>query len=287
MHGAPILAANPCQFLPPPSVSTAPAPLNAGPAGAGGRGGLYFPPAMIERPSPNFGPRPGDAVIDMLVVHYTGMVSAEEALARLGDPGSRVSAHYVIDEDGTTYRLVNEEERAWHAGEASWAGADNINDVSIGIELVNPGHDLGYRPFTQTQMDVFTDLATGVIGRHPIPPKRVLGHSDVAPGRKTDPGELFDWQGAAHAGIGFWPEVPGGTDDGEVLFAPGEKDPVIVEIQRQLAAFGYGVGSDGILDNPTREVVAAFQRHFRPEKVDGAIDRATLRRLEALTRLAA
>ncbi|MCH9049509.1 MAG: N-acetylmuramoyl-L-alanine amidase [Proteobacteria bacterium] len=242
---------------------------------------------MIERPSPNFGPRPKDAVIDMLVVHYTGMPSAEEALARLCDPGSQVSAHYVIDEDGTTYRLVGEEERAWHAGEASWAGMRNINDVSIGIELVNPGHEFGYLPFTQVQMDVFTDLAKGVIGRHPIPPSRVLGHSDVAPGRKTDPGELFDWRGAAGAGIGLWPEVPGAADDGEILFAPGEKDPVIVEIQRQLAAFGYGVGSDGILDNPTREVVAAFQRHFRPEKIDGAIDRATVRRLEALSRLGA
>jgi N-acetylmuramoyl-L-alanine amidase len=136
-------------------------------------------------------------------------------------------------------------------------------------------------------MDVFTDLAKGVIGRHPIPRCRVLGHSDVAPGRKTDPGELFDWRGAAGAGIGLWPEVLDAADDGEILFAPGEKDPVIVEIQRQLAAFGYGVGSDGILDNPTREVVAAFQRHFRPEKIDGAIDRATVRRLEALSRLGA
>ncbi len=242
---------------------------------------------MIERPSPNFGPRPGDAVIDMLVVHYTGMPSAEEALARLCDPEAKVSAHYVIDEDGTSYRLVAEEQRAWHAGEASWAGADNINDVSISIELVNPGHEFGYRPFTQAQMDVFTDLANGVIGRHPIPPKRVLGHSDVAPGRKTDPGELFDWRGAANAGIGLWPEVPPAADDGEVLFAPGEMDPVIAEIQRQLAAFGYGVGTGGTLDRPTGEVITAFQRHFRPEKIDGAIDRATLRRLEALIRLAA
>jgi N-acetylmuramoyl-L-alanine amidase len=242
---------------------------------------------MIERPSPNFGSRPSDAVIDMLVVHYTGMASAEEALARLGDPGSQVSAHYVIDEDGTAYRLVDEEQRAWHAGEASWAGASNINDVSIGIELVNPGHEFGYLPFTQAQMDAFTDLATGVIGRHPIPLARVLGHSDVAPGRKSDPGELFDWQGMAEAGIGLWPEVLGERDDGDILFAPGEKDPVIVEIQRQLAAFGYGVGTEGILDQPTRQVIAAFQRHFRPEKIDGAIDRATVRRLEALIRLTA
>ena len=234
---------------------------------------------MIERPSPNFGPRPKDAVIDMLVVHYTGMPSVEEALARLCDPGSQVSAHYVIDEDGTTYRLVGEEERAWHAGEASWAGMRNINDLSIGIELVNPGHEFGYLPFTQVQMDVFTDLAKGVIGRHPIPPSRVLGHSDVAPGRKTDPGELFDWRGAADAGIGLWPEVPEAADDGEILFAPGEKDPVIVEIQRQLAAFGYGVGMGGIFDNPTREVVAAFQRHFRPRQIDGIVDPETAQRV--------
>ncbi len=242
---------------------------------------------MIEHPSPNFGPRPEGGTIDMLVIHYTGMRSTEEALARMCDAESKVSAHYLVAEDGATYRLVPEERRAWHAGESFWAGLRNINDVSVGVELANPGHEFGYRPYPKPQMAALIALARELVARHAIPPQRVLGHSDVAPGRKRDPGELFDWQGAAHAGIGLWPEVPGGTDDGEILFAPGEKDPVIVEIQRQLAAFGYGVGSGGILDMPTREVIAAFQRHFRPEKVDGAIDRATLRRLEALTRLAA
>ena len=150
---------------------------------------------IVERPSPNHDTRGGQA-IDILLLHYTGMPSGEEALERLCDPNAepgRVSAHYCIDEAGTTYRLVAEEERAWHAGVASWAGATNINARSIGIELVNPGHEFGYRPFPEAQMHSLMTLSQDILRRHAIPARRVLGHSDVAPLRKEDPGELFDW----------------------------------------------------------------------------------------------
>ncbi len=242
---------------------------------------------MIERPSPNSGPRPEDGAIDMLVIHYTGMPSTEEALARLCGAESKVSAHYLIDEDGTTYRLVPEERRAWHAGESLWRGMRNINDVSVGIELANPGHEFGYRPYPKPQMAALIEFARELVARHSIAPERVLGHSDIAPGRKRDPGELFDWQGLARAGIGLWPDVPPAPDDRDVLFAPGAEDPAIAGIQRQLGAFGYEIGVTGALDQATQEVLAAFQRHFRPRCVDGAIDKETARRLAALARLGA
>ncbi len=168
---------------------------------------------MIEKPSPNCGPRPDGAAIDMLILHYTGMESAEAALTRMCDADARVSAHYMIDEDGTVYRLVDEAMRAWHAGVSSWRGAGNINDRSIGIELVNPGHEFGYRRFPVSQMTALTGLCREILARHPIAPANVLGHSDVAPSRKQDPGELFDWQALAAAGIGLWPTAE--SADGE------------------------------------------------------------------------
>jgi len=146
---------------------------------------------VIDMPSPNFGPRRGGPV-DMLILHYTGMNSAEDALARLCDPAAEVSAHYLIDQRGIIYRLVDEQCRAWHAGIACWAGETDINNRSIGIELVNPGHEFGYEPFPPRQMAALIALGQAIVERHPIPPWRVLGHSDVAPARKTDPGELFD-----------------------------------------------------------------------------------------------
>lgn len=162
---------------------------------------------IIARPSPNYNDRAPGA-INMLVLHYTGMASCEDALARLCDPVAQVSAHYLIDEDGTVYQLVAEQHRAWHAGVSFWKGERDINSRSIGIELVNPGHELGYRAFPQIQMQALADLAHEILARHPIPPDRVLGHSDVAPGRKRDPGELFDWQWLAGQGIGVWPKLP-------------------------------------------------------------------------------
>jgi N-acetylmuramoyl-L-alanine amidase len=199
-------------------------------------------------PSPNYDAR-GDAPIDMLVLHYTGMKSAKEALDRLCDPAAKVSAHYTIDEDGTVYVLVPETRRAWHAGVGHWAGASDINARSIGIELVNPGHEFGYRQFPEAQIVSLTTLCHSILMRHPIPSWRVLGHSDVAPARKEDPGELFPWQQLAKAGIGLWPQAI--TSD---LGADA------------LTRYGYGPGA------PPEKLVTAFQRHFRPKKLDGQWD---------------
>ncbi|HXV25441.1 MAG TPA: N-acetylmuramoyl-L-alanine amidase [Alphaproteobacteria bacterium] len=225
----------------------------------------------IDRSSPNSDARPEGRAIDMLVLHYTGMESASAALARLCDPGAKVSAHYMIDEDGTVYRLVAEERRAWHAGISAWEGERNVNDRSIGIELVNPGHEFGYRPFPEPQMAVLTRLARAILFRHTIQPWRVLGHSDVAPIRKQDPGELFPWARLAEAGIGLWVDY----------CAEGETPPVKV-VQALLAEYGYDCPETGIADEPTRLVVTAFQRHFRPERVDGLIDLETAVRIAAL-----
>lgn len=216
--------------------------------------------------SPNLDARPAGTPIDMLVLHYTGMESAAAALARLCDPQAEVSAHYVVDEDGTVWRLVDEAARAWHAGVASWRGATDINARSIGIELVNPGHEFGYRPFPEAQMAALVALAGGIVGRHPIPARNVVGHADVAPRRKLDPGERFDWQRLAEAGIGLWPR------ESERC----ERDPGAVAAM--LARAGY----------ETEDLAAslrAFQRHFRPARVTGRIDFETARRLAGLVEM--
>jgi len=191
----------------------------------------------------------------MLVLHYTGMTSGEAAMARLCDPAAKVSAHYTIGEDGTVYAMVPESRRAWHAGLSCWAGARDINSRSIGIELVNPGHEFGYRPFPAAQIDALIALGDAILARHPIAPWRVLGHSDVAPARKDDPGELFPWVSLAEAGIGFWASP--GDDPGDEAVAP------------LLTRYGYDP------EAPLQKVVAAFQRHFRPARVDGTADRQT------------
>ena len=221
---------------------------------------------IIERASPNFDPRPTSVGIDMVVIHYTGMASADAAFSRLGDPASRVSAHYVIDEDGAVYRLVPEGERAWHAGAAFWRGARDINARSIGIELVNPGHEYGYRPFAEAQMAALETLASGILKRHGIAPRNVVGHADVAPTRKKDPGELFDWARLARAGIGLWPEAP--------VRNVGPADAVVA----MLTEYGYET------EDPMR-AIEAFQRHFRPRRVDGRADRETNGRLAGLLAL--
>jgi N-acetylmuramoyl-L-alanine amidase len=207
---------------------------------------------LVERPSPNHDARPG--AVDMLILHYTGMPEGEAALERMCDPEAKVSAHYMIDEDGTVYRLVPEERRAWHAGVSFWAGEKNVNGRSIGIELVNPGHEWGYRPFPTAQIEALIELSRSILGRHSIPARRVLGHSDVAPDRKTDPGELFPWQALAKNGVGLWPSS--GTLNGDFAEA--------------LAAFGYGVSPD--VPASLECVTAAFQRHFRPALIDGVAD---------------
>lgn len=211
-----------------------------------------MPLRPIDRPSPNHDAR--GVPIDMLVLHYTGMKTAEAALARLCDPAAKVSAHYTIDRDGRVFAHVPEERRAWHAGVAWWAGETNINARSVGIELVNPGHEFGYVPFAGAQIAALIDLAQGIVQRHAIPANRVLGHSDVAPARKEDPGELFPWAQLAEFGIGLWPKAA----------ARGEAQPA------DLARFGYGIPP--YTDVPLDKVIAAFQRHFRPSEVNGAWD---------------
>jgi len=217
--------------------------------------------AVRERPSPNHDARPPGQAVDILLLHYTGMPTAAAALDRLVDPAARVSSHYLVEEDGTVWRLVAEDRRAWHAGVSHWAGATDINARSIGIELVNPGHEFGYRRFPDAQMAAVERLGRELLGRHPIPRHRVLGHSDVAPARKQDPGELFDWPRLARAGIGIWPARP-----------PAPVDWSLGEAQAGLARFGYGVLQTGRLDAETRAVVTAFQRHFRPGALSGEPD---------------
>ena len=218
--------------------------------------------------SPNHDARPGGAAIDMVVLHYSGMETADAALARLCDPAAKVSAHYLIDEDGAVRRLVAEERRAWHAGVACWRGLSDVNGRSLGIELVNPGHEFGYRPFAEAQMATLEDLARDILARHPIEARNVVGHSDVAPRRKMDPGELFDWPRLAAAGIGLWPDSA----------PPDEADADEDEAKAMLADFGYETGDLGM-------TVTAFQRHFRPGRVDGRMDGDTAGRLRGLLAL--
>ena len=212
----------------------------------------------------------------MVVLHYTGMATAEAALARLTDPAAKVSAHYVITEQGTVYRLVAEDRRAWHAGIACWAGTRDINRCSIGIELVNPGHEFGYRPFPAAQIATLEVLAGEIVARHSIPPARVLGHSDLAPDRKSDPGELFDWQHLAAAGLGLWPAADRPVSANAPTLAPGAAGGSVLDLQIALAGIGYDVTGSGAYDPATESVVAAFQRHFRQARVDGVADRETV-----------
>ena len=225
---------------------------------------------IVERPSPNHDARA--AAIDMLVLHYTGMKTAEEALARLTDPSAKVSAHYTVDTEGRVWRHVPETRRAWHAGASFWAGEANVNGRSIGIELVNPGHEFGYVPFTEDQIASLIELAQGILARHAIPPARVLAHSDVAPARKTDPGELFPWPRLAEHGIGVWPVARSSQSERRVTGGAA--------FAADLARFGYGVPPD--VDVPLEAVVAAFQRHFRPSCIDGVADSECTAILESL-----
>lgn len=232
-----------------------------------------------NRPSPNHDGR-GAGPVTILVLHYTGMPDAAGALDRLCDPAAKVSAHYLIDEDGTVWALVDEARRAWHGGRGQWAGIDDVNAVSIGIELVNPGHDWGYRAFPEAQMAALEVLARDIVARHPIAPRHVIGHSDMAPERKQDPGELFDWQRLAAAGVGLWPDGAAPVRGGRL--GPGEAGVLVGDLQQDLAAFGYGLAVTGRYDPATTAVVTAFQRHFRPARIDGVADPETRGRLARL-----
>jgi N-acetylmuramoyl-L-alanine amidase len=207
----------------------------------------------VDRPSPNFDDRA--LPVSMIVLHYTGMPDAESALVRMTDPEAKVSAHYCVCEDGAILRPVDEEKRAWHAGRSYWRGISDVNSASVGIEIVNPGHEFGYRPFPEEQMDVLIPLVADIKERHDVPRANVVGHSDVAPARKQDPGELFDWARLAKVGLALARPVkhlvdPLWTDSGFLL---------------ALERFGYDV-------RDSMAAVVAFQRRFRPDLIDGDID---------------
>ena len=233
------------------------------------------------RVSPNHGERKLGAKPDMIVLHYTGMPDTEAALAKLCAPGSEVSAHYVVMEDGYIIQCVPEARRAWHAGAAVWEGESDINSCSIGIEIANPGHSHGYPHFPKRQIAAVTTLCRSIFTRYRIPARRVLGHSDVAPTRKQDPGEKFPWQVLHAAGIGLWVK-PAPITAGGPIFALGESDPAIAEIQALLAKYGYDVSASGKFDGATRDVIVAFQRHFRPARVDGIADTSTVATIKSL-----
>jgi N-acetylmuramoyl-L-alanine amidase len=233
------------------------------------------------RPSPNHSERKDGALPDMIVLHYTGMRDNEAAIRQLCTPASEVSAHYVVLQDGCIVQLVAEPRRAWHAGVSSWAGENDINSRSIGIEIANPGHDHGYPDFPKRQIAAVTALCRSIFTRHQIPADRVLAHSDVAPARKQDPGEKFPWKVLADSGIGLWVNPAPVTQTGPI-YVLGETNPAIEEIQRLLARYGYGVTATGYLDGTTRDAVAAFQRHFRPIRFDGVVDVSTTATLKAL-----
>ncbi|SDG43040.1 N-acetylmuramoyl-L-alanine amidase [Limimonas halophila] len=228
---------------------------------------------VIEAPSPNHEPRAAGVPLDTVVVHYTGMPTAAQAIDRLRDPAAKVSAHYLIETGGRVLRLVPEGRRAWHAGVACWQGLSDINSRSIGIELVNRGHAWGYHPFPESQLESLRVLLADILARYGIPPARVLGHSDVAPERKTDPGELFPWRTLAAHGLAVWPDP----------VQPPAETPPVAWFQARLAAVGYCTPQSGRLDDATAAVLAAFQRRFRPKAVTAAPDTGTAARLMGLT----
>lgn len=234
------------------------------------------------RISPNFGPRRGTPSPDMIVLHYTGMESGAAAQDWLCNPASEVSSHYLVHEDGQIVQMVRERDRAWHAGKSSWQGNADINSCSIGVEIVNPGHAFGYKAFTKRQVAAAIALCSEIVARRGIRPERVLAHSDVAPGRKVDPGEKFPWKRLAQAGIGLYVE-PSPIRPGPIL-DPGSAGTDVEAVQSLLSRYGYDIEVTGVFDGRTQTVVAAFQRHFRRRLVDGMADRstvATLRRLVA------
>jgi len=233
-------------------------------------------------PSPNIEPRKPGYAPSILVLHYTGLPTVGRALEVLSRPDCKVSCHYVVDEDGRIIQMVAEDARAWHAGVSYWAGETDINSASVGIEIQNPGHMLGYPDFPEVQMQAVAALARDITGRHGIPPERVLAHSDVAPGRKVDPGEKFDWAWLAQQGVGRWvaPTPMVITDAGIPL---GSRAPEVVRARQLLLHYGYKIEGDGPFDPDLQTVLKAFQLHFRQCCCDGRLDASTL---DTLARLA-
>ena len=242
-------------------------------------------PDYIDAPSPNFDQR--RALPDAIVLHYTGMRTGEAALARLRDPEARVSAHYLVEEDGRVFRLVPEERRAWHAGRGVWQSETDLNAASIGIEIVNPGHEFGYRPFPAVQIEAVIALMGDIRQRWTVPDARIIAHSDLAPERKQDPGELFPWKRLAEAGHGLWFE-PAAERVAALtgLLQKGDQGIGVVVLRAGLHRLGYGLKPGGDYDDETATTVRAFQRHWRPDRVDGVADGETRARLVGLLQLA-
>ena len=233
-------------------------------------------------PSPNCDERKGGRSPDMILLHYTGMATGGAALARLCASESKVSCHFVVFEDGRIVQCVPEELRAWHAGVSSWAGDTDINSCSIGVEIINPGHEFDYRNYPLRQVAAVISLCKSIITRRgPISSDHILAHSDVAPARKQDPGEKFPWDLLSESGIGHWVR-PAPLNLEGALIKPGERSELVTRLQRALRGYGYGIEETGSYDEATFEVVTAFQRHFRQARVDGLADASTMLTLRAL-----
>lgn len=234
-------------------------------------------------PTPNHGERRGFLRPEYVILHYTGMPTAEGAIALLRDPKTEVSSHYVIEENGRVIQLAQESRRAWHAGKSSWRGLQDMNSASIGLEICNPGHDGGLPPFPDLQIESVVRLCRDIARRHGIRPERFLAHSDIAPARKRDPGENFPWRDLARAGVGIWAEAE--TPSESPSCARGQEGAQVRSLQTMLSLYGYDVGASGVYDGATMAAVAAFQRHFRQARVDGLADDSTVGVLRELVRL--
>ena len=226
--------------------------------------------------SPNFNDRDPSVPLRYIVLHYTGMPTGAAAIQRMCDPAAKVSAHYMIEEDGQVIQLVDESKRAWHAGHSAWGETTDMNSASLGIELVNPGHQNGYRPFPAIQISVLKVVMKGVIERHAMNPKTApLAHAEIAPERKEDPGEFFPWRELADSGLGLWP-TPQPADYGHA------DDDVV---QDMLRTIGYPCPPSGFYDRATRSALLAFQRRYEPDNLTGTPERETIARLRALARM--
>ncbi|HHI88691.1 MAG TPA: N-acetylmuramoyl-L-alanine amidase [Hellea balneolensis] len=235
---------------------------------------------IIEAPSPNFDERA--LAISMLVLHYTGMKDGPAALSHMQSKAAKVAAHYMVEEDGRIFRLVGEDKRAWHAGVSHWRGVTDVNSASIGIEIVNGGHDFGLPEYPERQIEAVIALSRDIKKRHNISDFNIVAHSDIAPERKQDPGEKFPWAQLADADIGIWPQLK--RADRRPLVDAQSSPEQIRTLQKALAWYGYGIKPTGQLDEQTRTVITAFQRRYRPEKIDGYFDVETVEKIDLLVR---
>lgn len=239
-------------------------------------------------PSPNFNDRPQGEPVSILVMHYTGMPTAGDALARLCNPHAEVSAHYVVTEEGEVIQLVEEQKRAWHAGKSHWRGRDNLNDISIGIEIVNPGHEFGYRPFPPRQMDAVLELSLGILARNPaITPRNIVGHSDIAPERKEDPGELFPWGWLADHGVGAWPQssLPLQENKDFLPLGLGDSGGQAAHVLEGMSAYGYRVRQFEAIEEYEEKLFVAFRRHFLSADLSPTWDGACQQVLDFLLKI--